>query len=482
MKLLTSFILGLLLGFGSITGMQSSTTEAETDARSYFLDAEQGSYYNNSLLETVHKGIISGYADGRFGPHDAVTRGQIAVILMRYHHNVIKPLQRKVEYLLKHLDLGECGNKIRDIGEQCDDGNQNDGDGCSSECLKEHKPESPKKKCEGGYEVDERFDAPDGCNTCFCGEDGSIGCTEMACVSECDPYICGDGSEHPRCSEDGHVINYLVDPCWASASCDRLEQDLADTFRESRACRTDDDCAVLVRGCTPYLTCGKPVNKGSLGKVKEAIAGYIKACPEEGPQACAGCVQQHVQCDEGFCRLQEIKTCPEDVKICDDGSIVSRNPSLECEFDPCPEELGEGSCIEDITGIRELVENSRGCSSNADCVQVGGCAVGYACGTSVSADVAESIDEKMNLLDEQCPDFSCVQGCTESTYVCEQGQCATKYMKCDIYSFEGVNKEYCATCGDGICDAKEGCTSSHCSGNACTDDCGPLYCPADCEE
>jgi cysteine-rich repeat protein len=383
-KLLTSFILGLLLGFGGITGLQGTKTEADTSALSYFLDVEENSYYDDSVLEMVHKGIIQGYKSGDFGPHDPVSRAQATVMLTRYHRNVVRPLQGKVEYILKHFELGVCGDRQRGPGEECDDGNKNDGDGCSSECLKEQKPEPP---------VVEPLDCPEGThpmptvctksipphckyecvddalggkcapceNRCLplkkvftmdckpttekfeCEyEDGQ--CVKENSVTDCDSYVCGDGSEHPRCSDDGTVINYLVDPCWASASCDRLEQGLADTFRESRACRTSDDCAVLVRGCSPYLTCGKPVNKGSVGKVKEAIAAFITACPEEEPHACALCIQQTPVCEEGFCRLQEIKTCPEDVKICEDGSITSRNPSLECEFDPCP---SDGTACDD---------------------------------------------------------------------------------------------------------------------------------------
>lgn len=30
----------------------------------------------------------------------------------------------------------------------------------------------------------------------------------------CAPYVCSDGTTHPRCTEDGHVINYFVDPCF----------------------------------------------------------------------------------------------------------------------------------------------------------------------------------------------------------------------------------------------------------------------------
>lgn len=30
---------------------------------------------------------------------------------------------------------------------------------------------------------------------------------------ECKPYVCMDGTTHPSCTEDGHVINYFAPPC-----------------------------------------------------------------------------------------------------------------------------------------------------------------------------------------------------------------------------------------------------------------------------
>ena len=42
----------------------------------------------------------------------------------------------------------------------------------------------------------------------------------------------------------------------------------------------------------------------------------------------SGCTQQQTDNGEG---------CPEDGRVCEDGSTVYRNPNLNCEFDPCPE-------------------------------------------------------------------------------------------------------------------------------------------------
>ena len=54
---------------------------------------------------------------------------------------------------------------------------------------------------------------------------------------------------------------------------------------------------------------------------------------------------------------------------------------------------------------------------------------------------------------------------------------------------EAVDLTFCGQCGDGICEPFEICSSSTCgcigdaadlSAGACTTDCGPLHCPADC--
>jgi hypothetical protein len=42
---------------------------------------------------------------------------------------------------------------------------------------------------------------------------------------------------------------------------------------------------------------------------------------------------QHVFCQQGICK---IAVCTEEAKVCPDGSIVGRNPNLNCEFNPCP--------------------------------------------------------------------------------------------------------------------------------------------------
>jgi len=57
------------------------------------------------------------------------------------------------------------------------------------------------------YEVGESFQATDGCNTCFCGEDGQIACTEIAC--EATPAI-------DECQTDNDCLEQAIDTSYCA--------------------------------------------------------------------------------------------------------------------------------------------------------------------------------------------------------------------------------------------------------------------------
>jgi hypothetical protein len=68
------------------------------------------------------------------------------------------------------------------------------------------------------------FPAEDGCNSCSCNDDGSVGCTEIGCVSQCD----------------------------------KLSQDYLAEVASARTCTSDGDCSLqwieaLTCGCTTFV-------------------------------------------------------------------------------------------------------------------------------------------------------------------------------------------------------------------------------------
>jgi cysteine-rich repeat protein len=94
----------------------------------------------------------------------------------------------------------ECGDGIVDPGEECDDGNTTDGDGCPGDCLL---PDPPEPECGDGI-VDPGEECDDG-NT-VSGDGCDSGCLEEDPVEE----LCGNGtvdiSEGEQC-DDGNTTS-----------------------------------------------------------------------------------------------------------------------------------------------------------------------------------------------------------------------------------------------------------------------------------
>lgn len=321
-----------------------------------FHDIESDAAFAQPVEQLVRMGIVRGYDNGNFGPHDPLTRSQIAILLDRYDKEVITPLRSQVEELRKNAGLGQCGDGIVQTGEACDDGNLQDDDGCSSACRLEQKTGGGESLgCPEGIEPGESFRAPDGCNTCLCGKDGLAACTKMACPTpppgdRCQPYICPDGSRPPSCTDDGHVINYFADPCLSSRpvcgngicedgedsvcppcvgggpcpmmpcrsgscpqdcaiddeepeplSCSDQKAAFNDLARQNAACISDADCMLFDASC-PFITCGVAVNRSAKADLAAAADAYNTCIrTNNGPIMCASCIRQTVTCEAGRC-------------------------------------------------------------------------------------------------------------------------------------------------------------------------------------
>ena len=53
-----------------------------------FSDVPGDAWYAQGTVWAVEAGIVSGYGDGQFGPNDAITREQLALMLYRYAQNL----------------------------------------------------------------------------------------------------------------------------------------------------------------------------------------------------------------------------------------------------------------------------------------------------------------------------------------------------------------------------------------------------------
>jgi hypothetical protein len=124
-------------------------------------------------------------------------------------------------------------------------------------------PEGGTCEYEGGiYQAGESFPSIDGCNTCSCGEDGLVACTERACL--CD----AEDPDRSYVSTDREVCNattFLCAPGWVP-------------FFDSCGCGCEGGCRV--GGCSGQLCVGPGDPDVSTCEWREQYACYAGATCE----------------------------------------------------------------------------------------------------------------------------------------------------------------------------------------------------------
>jgi hypothetical protein len=78
-----------------------------------FSDVAEGKYYTNAVAWAAKYKIVSGYGNGKFGPEDAITREQLAVILMNYARYKGYDVSMRTD-LLRYIDKGSISSWAKD--------------------------------------------------------------------------------------------------------------------------------------------------------------------------------------------------------------------------------------------------------------------------------------------------------------------------------------------------------------------------------
>ena len=369
----------LIVGFiAGIAVTVVTTTAAQQFGGVLFPDISPNDYFYDAVNRFAKKGIITGYQSGRFGPHDYVTRGQVAVIIDRYDQNVIASLREQIEQLRADAGYGRCGDGTVQTGEECDDGNTLSGDGCSADCLNEI-------HCTGGYRIGDRYTAPDGCNICTCTEAG-IACTERGCTQK----KCFSSAECPAsevCSTEEGDCRY---PCPQGAICIQA-------------------CAGVCIPRSFTAVCGNNICEEGESAFPDRTGSELY-CPQD-------CEADGPVCGNSLCDPGEA----DEYRLGDDGPVLLRRGT-------CPEDCEGGltACEEKLNALDAKFEKETRCVEDADCtVFVRGCSPYQTCGKPVrkdsvlqiTADVLEYVDACGNNEPALCA------GCLPSTAICEEGVC-----------------------------------------------------------
>ena len=370
-----SVLLAFLAGMVTVL---AGTAVAQQFGGLMFPDVLPNDYFYDAVTRFAKKGIVKGYENGRFAPHDYVTRGQVSVIVDRYDQLVIRRLREQVEQMRMELGLGRCGDESVQTGEECDDGNAFSGDGCSAECLNE-------VHCSGGYRIGDRYPAPDGCNICTCTEAG-LACTERACTQK-KCFSTQECVKGEICSVEEGDCRY---PCPAGAVCIQA-------------------CAGVCIPKSSTAICGNAVCDEGESAFPDRT-GEALYCPQDC--AVSGPVCGNAHCDSGEA---------DEYRFGQNGQELVRRGTC-----PADCEGGLTACQDRKRSVDAIFEGSKKCAADADCtVFVKSCSPYQTCGKAVRKDTLLQVTASVLEYVDQCSgeEPSLCAGCLPNNAVCVNGAC-----------------------------------------------------------
>jgi cysteine-rich repeat protein len=271
-----------------------------------------------------------------------------------------------------------CGNGTVEPGEECDDGNDTVGDGCSSSCTIEPPPEI----CENSVDDD---------------GDGLVDCADPDCENDpaCSPPICGDGALDPgeEC-DDGNDTD--GDGCSSSCTIEPTE-----TICDDRIDEDGDglvDCADPDCENDPFCLCGNGILEGNEecddGNNTDGD-GCSSSCTLENPQSevCDNSMDDDsdgmVDCADPDCQDDPYCLCGNGVvdpgESCDDGDGENT--------DSCPDDPSTGgTCQPAACGDGHLYQGVEECDTTnlggETCQTLGYSSGALSCQASCTFDVS----------------------------------------------------------------------------------------------
>ena len=397
-------------------------------------------------------------------------------------------------------DVPLCGDAVVEGVEGCDDGNRDDGDGCSSDC----RIETPAACGDGVVDVPsgERCDdgvlnsdtTPDACrNVCPPprGGEGVVaggvvfvgggGCTEEC--REPSTETCGDGIIQPpeECDDGNEVPDDGCDGCALEGRCgdgvldpgeDCDDGDLAPGDGCDGQCRIEGRCGDgVVAGGEECDDGNFAPGDGCSASCRTEICGNGVLDPGE---ACDdGNLEPRDGCD-ATCRFET---------FCGDGRV---DPGEACDFGPRNSDTEPDTCRTDCTlprcgdGVVDTADGcddgnvapGDGCDERCQPERPAVCGDGFVDPGEACDDGAANSDVTPDACRTDCTFPSCGDGVVDAGEGCDEGAANSQAP-------DATCRPNCAApgCGDGILDPGEGCDDGNASsGDECLVTCVAARC------
>ncbi|HTR54721.1 MAG TPA: DUF4215 domain-containing protein [Kofleriaceae bacterium] len=334
----------------------------------------------------------------------------------------------------------DCGDGHVDVGEQCDDGNIMDGDGCSHSCQNEvcgNGVIDPGEQCDDGNTV-----AGDGCSpTCQ--------------IERCGNGVIDPGEACDLGSDNGKCLGCNAD-CTSNETCGNCHVD-------TECGEVCDDCNT-VSGDSCESDCKSGIGCGN------GVLDPGEQCDDGNTDNNDDCTNQ---CKVNICGDGIVDSDGHDVEQCDPGGSAAPNTPQQCNDNCTVASCGDGIVNPNYTppgaSGPEQCDDGSDNSDSHNCTAH--CQIAY-CGDGLRDLEAPHI--------EQCDDGNQVEddGCSNSctTPLCGNG-IVDSGEQCDLgaaNSDTGACTTACtiAKCGDHLVETGvEQCDGSSVMGHACSASC-----------
>jgi len=255
---------------------------------SMFVDVEEGRYYVEGLISRGNVGQCQTNEDffleinSDFGPDTEDDLDACAISTRMEYLGIFDFTQDSNEIIIhtaaqcppdtyaNSVDLTkiclyleeeepECGNEVEEKGEECDDGNTENGDGCSSECLIEENECCTDDDCEEDYYSEEHCEEGNvyvDFYNFFC-EDGTCMIEILhelidECDDDCEDGECIDYDDDSKSSGKRRVVSFC-DPLWKCSDWSKCVKSM-----KSRQCVDENYCEESYNKPLERVGCNMP--------------------------------------------------------------------------------------------------------------------------------------------------------------------------------------------------------------------------------